>query len=124
MSAMPKKILVVEDDPEIRASLEELLRSERYAVEGAADARVALACLQSATVLPQLIVLDYQLPGMDGAGFRQAQESDARLAAIPVFLLTADDYPEVKRLKIGAKAFMKKPFDVKKFLAVVEDCLR
>ena len=119
-----KHILVVEDEPEIRANLQELLQGEGYGVTVAADGAEALHQLGVADPLPDLILLDYQLPVMDAAAFRAAQEEDARLSPVPVFLLTADDYPEVKRIKIGARAYMKKPFDVTKLLAAIEACLR
>lgn len=107
-----KTILVVEDDVDIRENLAEFLVSEGYAAQTAADGQKALDLLRAASTLPQLILLDLRMPRMDGFQFREAQEKDARLAAIPVLLMTADAQIESEKYKIGAIGYVKKPIDI------------
>ena len=107
-----KTILVVEDDADIRENLAEFLVSEGYVVQTAADGQRALDLLRAANVLPQIILLDLRMPQMDGFKFREEQEKDARLAAIPVLLMTADAQIESERFRVGARGYMKKPIDI------------
>ena len=107
-----RTILVVEDDVDIRENLAEFLLSEGYAVQTAADGRKALDLLRTASDLPQVILLDLRMPRMDGFKFREEQEKDARLAAIPVLLMTADAQIESEKYKIGAVGYVKKPIDI------------
>jgi CheY-like chemotaxis protein len=80
-------VLVVDDDRDVRELLAELLAQEGYHVIMAATAEEALARLE--TVIPDLIVSDLMMPGMDGAELLARLGSDARYAAIPTILLTA-----------------------------------
>ena len=107
-----KHILMVEDDLDIRENLTEFLISEGYAVQTAADGQQALDFLREASDLPQVILLDLRMPNMDGFRFRAEQEKDARLALIPVILMTADAQIEAEKIRIGAKAYVKKPIDI------------
>lgn len=107
-----KKILVVEDDVDIRENIAEFLMSEDYAVLTAADGQQALDILRTESALPRVILLDLRMPRMDGFKFREEQEKDARLAAIPVLLMTADAQIESEKFKIGARAYVKKPIDI------------
>lgn len=107
-----KSVLIVEDDLDIRENLAEFVMSEGYAVQTAADGREALDLLRAATVLPQVILLDLRMPRMDGFKFREEQEKDARLAAIPVLLMTADAQIESEKYRIGAMGYVKKPIDI------------
>jgi CheY-like chemotaxis protein len=83
------RVLVVEDDEDIRESLAQVLRDEGYAVAAAANGREALAQLRSDEPRPDIILLDLMMPVMDGWQFRVAQQEDPQLAAIPVVILTA-----------------------------------
>ena len=121
---MSIRLLLVEDDKDILISARELLENHGYIVDTASNGVLALRLLNKAQPLPALIVLDYMMPEMDGAEFRAAQEQDARLAAIPILLMTADANPDIKQIKIGARGYIKKPLDVDKFLAAIENCLR
>jgi CheY-like chemotaxis protein len=80
-------VLVVDDDRDVRELLAELLTQEGYHVIMAASAEEALA--RTETVIPDLIVSDLMMPGMDGAELLARLASDARYAAIPTILLTA-----------------------------------
>lgn len=105
-----KSILVVEDAEDARALLSDLLQSEGYHVECAANGRDALEYLTQSTHIPGLILLDIMMPGMDGHEFRKEQEKDARLAPIPVAVMTAAGDAQVKALQLGAKGYLRKPF--------------
>lgn len=120
---MSKRVLVVEDDKDILMSVRELLESRGYIVDTASNGLLALRLLKKAQPPPALIVLDYMMPEMNGAEFRAAQEQDARIAPIPVLLMTADGSPDIKKIRIGARGYVKKPLDVDKFFAAIDACL-
>jgi CheY-like chemotaxis protein len=116
---MGKKIFVVEDDPDIREILQEILESEGYQVETAVNGLRALTSLREAEALPSLIILDLMMPIMDGFQFRKNQECDPRLAAIPVLVTTAGGNIESKMMEMGVNAFLRKPFDLEDVLDTV-----
>jgi CheY-like chemotaxis protein len=107
-----KRILVIEDDEGIRSGLQELLESEGYEVQLASDGKVGLDWLTQADPLPCLIILDLMMPVLDGFGFREAQEKEARLASIPVVIMTADGHIQAKRIRTRAADFIRKPVDI------------
>ncbi len=79
-------ILVVDDDPDIRESLREVLLSEGHDVRTATDGKDALDHLQESR--PDVILLDLMMPVMDGWKFRDAQKRDQALADIPVIVIS------------------------------------
>jgi CheY-like chemotaxis protein len=119
-----KKILIVEDDRDILLTIQELLEGTGYETLVANNGVVALDVLKKTERLPDLIVLDYMMPEMDGGAFRAEQEKDPRLATIPILLMTAYAHPDVTQMRIGAKAYVKKPLDLEKFLSSIETCLQ
>lgn len=118
-----KTILVVEDDLDICENLAAFLMSEGYGVLTAGDGRKALDILHAASTLPHAILVDLRMPRMDGFQFRQEQEKDARLAAIPVLLMTADAHVESDRVKIGRMTYVKKPIDIEALAKTLRDIL-
>lgn len=88
-------VLVVEDDPDIRATLCEALEDNGYATAGASNGVEALEYLRSGAEKPCLILLDLMMPVMDGQTFRAEQRADAALADIPVVVISA--YRDVDR---------------------------
>ena len=110
-------ILLVDDDPNIRALLSDMLIHAGYVVATAADGQVALEYLRNAP-LPHLILLDLMMPGMNGLQFRVAQVNDARLAAIPVIVMTAIRV-DVPSPKLGAVDILWKPFKLDMVLDLV-----
>jgi signal transduction histidine kinase len=102
------RILLVEDDPAIRAALTDLLREEGSAVTALPHGREALGYLRRAPP-PDVIVLDLMMPVMDGWEFRVAQKSDPLLAGIPVIAMSAD--LSAKARAIAADAYVQKPID-------------
>lgn len=114
-----KRVLVVEDAADLRSLLRQLFELEGYHVTQAANGREALALLQTATELPQLILLDLMMPVMDGFEFRRAQAADPRLAGIPVVVMTADGDTWNKQRRAGAADSLRKPVEVDQLLEVV-----
>jgi signal transduction histidine kinase len=112
-----RRILVVEDDPEILGALSGLLEEEGYDVQSAADARDALERLRHGPA-PEVIILDLMMPGMDGWEFRTIQRADPTLAAIPVVAISADT--SSKAAAIDATSFLRKPFRFADLLSTVE----
>jgi CheY-like chemotaxis protein len=98
-------ILIVEDDPDFRDGLAEVLTSSGYAVVEAANGAEGLHAAREHR--PAVILLDMLMPVMDGARFRSEQLKDPAIADIPVIVITAADV-EVAALRVSA-CFMK-PF--------------
>ncbi len=87
-------VLVIDDEFETRELLAMLLEKAHYSVVTAADGSAALALLQ--TVRPELIFLDLQMPGVDGAHFREQQRHDPEWLRIPTIVLTgSNDEPQL-----------------------------
>jgi len=114
-----KTILVVEDDVDIREMTTELLREAGYFVEAAADGVEALACLRSSGAI-SLVVLDLNMPRMNGFEFRERQLADPTLAPIPVIAVTAYGQLAEQVARLGPVPCLKKPFDHDELLAMIE----
>jgi CheY-like chemotaxis protein len=84
-------VLVVEDHPDMRDALAEILSLEHFDVVTAEHGAEALRILATLPSVPRVIVLDLHMPVMDGFAFRRAQLADVELAGIPVVVLSADD---------------------------------
>ncbi|MBK7862657.1 MAG: response regulator [Archangiaceae bacterium] len=114
-----KRIMVAEDDPEIRASVAELLQSEGYEVVLASNGAKALELLRGGAA-PQLILLDLMMPGVDGFQFREEQRKDPVLSAIPVLLMSAGGDLNAKAAQLGVAGYLKKPFaDIDSLLGTI-----
>jgi CheY-like chemotaxis protein len=107
------RILLVDDDPDVRGFLQSFLESEGYRVFTAANGHDALTVARGTQ--PDLIVLDFMMPTLDGRGFRSAQLEDPALAAIPVVLTTAAAEVAALGRSLGAAASFQKPFDLDLF---------
>jgi len=117
------KILIVDDDPNLRHGLRTRLRANDYDTVSASDGYSAIAMAQKEH--PGLIILDLGLPAGDGfAVLKRLQESDT-LSSIPVVVLTARsaDFNEQKTLQAGATAFFQKPAVNRELLAVIRAAL-
>ena len=113
-----RRLLLVEDDGELRNSLSELLLSDGYEVVEASNGSEALDCARRIPA-PDLILLDLMMPVKDGWQFRVEQKRDPTIASIPVVAFSADDTP--KAVAIDAEAYIKKPFQ---YPALVETVRR
>jgi DNA-binding response OmpR family regulator len=117
------RILVVEDEPDIRTAVADALRQDHYAVDTAADGAGALAKIHVEQGY-DLILLDLMLPGIDGLQvLRQLRREGTR---IPVLILTAHDAVKdrVAGLDQGADDYLAKPFAIDELLARVRALLR
>jgi DNA-binding response OmpR family regulator len=110
-------VLVVDDDPDICAFLEDALEDSGYEVRTAADGRLALALLRDWR--PDLILLDLMMPGVNGWAFRHAQLVQQCLASIPVVVMSAGYGAQREAAKLRAAAGLDKPFDLDELLATV-----
>jgi CheY-like chemotaxis protein len=108
-------VLVVDDEPTLRTVVAELLRDEGYAVVAVGDGAAALAALAEA--IPDLVLMDVMMPGMDGYAAFRAMRAHPAGAAAPVVLASAAADP--RDLPAGVAAFLRKPFDLDDLLALV-----
>ena len=112
-------VLVVDDDQDIIDAMTDVLRQEGYRVSAAHDGAEALSMLR-ANAHPRVILLDWMMPGMDGATFAEEKRRDPALAAIPVVLLTADARASTKAADAGIGAFLRKPVTLDDLLSMLE----
>lgn len=120
---MQHTILIVEDNPGHAKLAAALLEKTGYAVlhAGTAEEGMQLAREQQ----PDLILMDIQLPGLDGLAATRRLKNDPATRAIPVILLTSfsAEYPESEAHANGADGFIAKPYHYKDFLATVSSVL-
>jgi len=112
------RVLVVEDDIDVREMLGQVLQTEGYDVGLAGDGADALRRLRAERT-PQVILLDLMMPVMNGWQFRDEQRRDPRLSRIPVIVLSGDNGVERKAGALGADAFLRKPVDLDALLDTV-----
>ena len=118
---MAKKILVVDDEPTLVATVRYNLERDGYQVMTAADGEAALASARAHK--PDLILLDVMLPGMDGLEVCRVLR---REMSTPILMLTAktDEVDKVVGLELGADDYVSKPFGMRELLARVRALLR
>jgi DNA-binding response OmpR family regulator len=116
------RVLVVEDDDDLRGSLTHSLQCEGYDVDEARNGREALECLHNGGRRPGCILLDLMMPIMNGWQFRDAQQNDPDpgIAQIPVIVLSAVGSHVQKVQPLDAVAFMRKPFDLDILLQTIQ----
>ena len=118
---MKTKILLVDDDPNIRQLVNLYLEKEGFEVEMADRGDTAVEKFK--TFAPNLILLDLMLPGMDGW---QVCREVRKTSNVPIIMLTAKDetFDKVLGLELGADDYMVKPFDTKELVARIKAVLR
>jgi two-component system, chemotaxis family, chemotaxis protein CheY len=109
------RVLVVDDEPDIRATVAEMLEIEGYAVEEAANGADALAAIDRQQ--PDVILLDMRMPVLDGWGF--AAELNGRAIEIPIVVMTAARDAARWAAEIGANAALPKPFGFDELIQAV-----
>jgi CheY-like chemotaxis protein len=111
----PGRVLVVEDDHDVRVAVRLILEDEGYQVESATDGRRALERLECSE-RPDLILLDLMMPGMDGWEFATRLRAHPRLRSIPIVIISAfDELPPP-----GVVAFLRKPLKSDAVLQLAE----
>jgi two-component system, OmpR family, response regulator MprA len=115
------KLLIVEDDPDVRNSLERRFRFEGFQVTTAESGEFALDILS--TLEPDIVLLDVMLPGLDGFAVAERVRS---VSNVPILMLTAKDSVQdrVSGLECGADDYLVKPFELPELMARVRALLR
>ena len=121
---MAGQILIVDDEPGIRQMLSFTLTGDGYSCLEAGDIEEAHNALQGRH--PDLILLDWMLPGISGIDFARRLKRDSRTADIPIIMLTAkaEESDKIKGLDTGADDYITKPFSTRELLARVRAVLR
>jgi signal transduction histidine kinase/DNA-binding response OmpR family regulator len=118
------RILIIEDEPDLRGYLTRIFTKDGYSVEAAADAESALTWLQDnvgAENSPDMVITDVMLPGQSGLDLLSMIRQDERMTRLPVVVLTAhaDAESAVEAFAAGADDFVAKPFNSSELLARV-----
>ena len=121
---MTRRTLVVEDDADIVELVTHYLQREGFTVESVGDGRAALDRLRASSY--DLLILDVQLPGLDGLALCAEARRDKRTRAVPIVMLTArgDEADRVVGLEMGADDYVVKPFSPKELVARVRALFR
>lgn len=117
MQTSSPTLLLIEDEPDIRDSLREILEAEGYAVRTAANGAEGLAALE-AMPAPDLILLDLLMPVMNGTEFLAEQQKRPTLSAIPVVVLSADS---ALAPRPRVYSHVRKPVDLTELLLLVKE---
>ena len=113
--ARPRPVLIVDDDVDLLSAERQVLAENGFRVVEARDGEEALRAVQEDP--PALVVLDVQMPGMDGPSF--ARELRMALRRVPLVILTGVDDPRREADRCNAEAYLRKPFDAKELVDVV-----
>lgn len=121
---MSTKILIVEDEPAIRQLVRHVLGNAGFDVSQAADAEQARSLIHQSP--PDLVLMDWMLPGASGIELTRDLKSDKVTRDIPVIMLTArgDEDDKVRGLDSGAEDYISKPFSPKEMVARIRAVLR
>jgi len=119
-----KKILIVDDEPNIVMSLEYTFKKNNFEVFIARDGQEALDILKN--FLPDVIILDIRMPNVDGYDALEQIRKDERLKHCKVIFLTAKNKESdvQKGLSLGANLYMTKPFSIKKLVEQVNELIK
>lgn len=118
--ADPGYVLIVDDDDDIRETLEIILATRGYRCRAASNGAEALDLMRNGP-LPIVVLLDIMMPGMNGSQFRASQLEDPRLATVPLVVMTGDNKAEQKAAELGAVRCLKKPVDIADLIAAVRN---
>ena len=123
-SFMKGKILIVEDEPSIRQMLGHTLKKKGYTLWEAADVEQARSVLDNDK--PDLMLLDWMLPGMSGAAYARRVRQNPETRSLPIIMLTARglDADKVRGLDAGIDDYITKPFSTEELLARIRAVLR
>jgi CheY-like chemotaxis protein len=116
VSAPAARVLVVDDDPDLVDVIRQVLEDEGLRIETARDGRRAIAAIERQA--PDLVVLDMTLPVLDGVRVG-AWLSESGDGAIPILVITADGSAAEKAAKVGAFAYLRKPFTLNDLVETV-----
>lgn len=115
------KILVIEDDPDIRILIKQLLVLDGFEITMAEDGQAGLDHLGTTQKLPDLILLDLFMPHVDGYTFRETQKKTAKIAEIPVIVMTANQVLDLDVLQVAG--ILRKPVTIEELTACIRSVL-
>lgn len=120
---MSKRLLVVDDEPNLLRAVAACLKAENYEVSTARSGHEAL--MQLAESVPDLIISDIRMPGMDGYKLARQLRGSPRTALVPIVFLTAKDETadRIEGFRSGIDAYLTKPFEPDELIAVVNAIL-
>jgi DNA-binding NtrC family response regulator len=120
---MTRKILIVDDETNLRKTLATILRGRGYLILEASDGSEALELLRDAT--PDLVFTDWKMPEIGGEEVLRHMRRDPRLSAIPVIVITAfgSSHSAIEAVRLGAYDFITKPFDLQDISLTAERAL-
>jgi CheY-like chemotaxis protein len=116
---MAHRVLVVDDDPDIRETVMEVLEENGHRAQGACNGLEALERLRGSDELPCLILLDLMMPTMDGQAFRIEQLKDPMLSPIPVVVISAFRDSAEKAKELAADGHLSKPVSLDDLMNLV-----
>ncbi len=118
-----KRILIVDDIEDNLFLLQAILTEEGYEVDSANNGKLALAKIEAS--LPDLVLMDAMMPGMDGYEVTRRVRQNKKLPFIPILLITAYENANVPQgLELGANDFIRKPIDFDELMARIKAFLR
>lgn len=115
------RVLIVDDDEDIREAVCAALEVLGHDFVAVADGALALEYLATAAELPELVLLDLMMPVMDGAAFRAAQLASPRLAGIPVIVMSAHASIADQAVALRAVAYRRKPVELCSLAGLIAD---
>jgi CheY-like chemotaxis protein len=119
MAKAKEKILVIEDDEYSRDALAHLLAAEGYEAQSASDGESGLAKAHS--MHPDVIVLDLNLPGIDGKAVIQMIRDDGPLSDVPILVVTGDeDHAGQSAVALGADGYLTKPVEFDDLIRAID----
>lgn len=120
---MSKRLLIVDDEPNLLRAVEACLRAEGFEVVTARGGRDALVSI--AQTVPDLVVSDIRMPGMNGFELAQHLRASSRTMLVPVVFLTAKDETadRIEGFRSGVDAYLTKPFEPDELVAVIKSIL-
>lgn len=121
---MSASILLIEDEPAIQQLVSLVLKQAGHSIQSADSAETGLELIKEK--LPDLLLIDWMLPGISGAEFTKRLRQDERTKQLPIILLTArsEEADKVKGLDLGADDYITKPFSPKELQARIQALLR
>ncbi len=120
MGVAPRLVLLVDDDEDIREALTDFLSDEGVAVHAVTNGREAIDWLHSASVVPDVVLLDLSMPVMDGRTFLSVREADPGLSRVPVVVITAERAVADLAAKYRLDGILSKPIVVDRLLDMID----
>jgi CheY-like chemotaxis protein len=113
------RILVADDDASVRNVVHDALRQQGYEVDAVCNGRQALTAI--ARQRPALVVLDLEMPELDGPGLVRTLRDQTCWGSMPLVVLSAAAEAQAIGQRLGARASLRKPFDLERLLDAVEE---